>query len=171
MNVVVILLRLIHIFAGVFWAGASFVFLIVVLPTARAAGQEGMRFFVRLISGERYLRAIAISAGLTVLAGLILYFGDAGNNIGTFMAYGFGMALTIGGIAGLIAFAIGITILMPTSRRIGALMNQIQSAGGPPSPAQQTQMQVLQMRSARGSIALTLLVTIAVAAMAIARYV
>lgn len=171
MDIVVIVLRLAHIFAGVFWAGTSLLFMAVIVPVARSMGPDGMRFFGRITSSERYLKVIAAAAGITVLAGLLLYLRHTGANPGAFMSSGFGAVITIGSVAGIAAFVVGIAVLAPTSRRAGALMHELEAAGGPPTPAQRELMQALQKRSALGSLILTLLLVVSVAAMAIARYV
>jgi uncharacterized membrane protein len=48
-----LLLRLIHILAGVFWVGAIFLIAGFLLPTARAMGREGGRFMQHLMLQRR----------------------------------------------------------------------------------------------------------------------
>jgi len=50
---IMIVLRVIHIICGVFWAGTVMVMAWFVLPTAQALGQPGGAFMQRLMFGQR----------------------------------------------------------------------------------------------------------------------
>ena len=58
----------------------------------------------------------------------------------------------------------------PTARQIAALGQEMQAAGGPPSPTQMAKMKALQQRLHNAGIVDAVLLGIAVAGMAIARY-
>ncbi len=49
MTTLVILLRLVHIFSGVFWVGGSAVSLLYLFPVANALGPDGAKFMQGLI--------------------------------------------------------------------------------------------------------------------------
>ena len=68
-----LILRLIHILAGVFWVGAIFLIAGFLLPTARATGREGGRFMQHLMLQRRLPIFLAIAMLLTVLSGFALY--------------------------------------------------------------------------------------------------
>jgi hypothetical protein len=65
----------------------------------------------------------------------------------------------------------GVTINMPTAKRLGDLMTSIQASGSPPSPEQRARVQVLQARLGKAVRAVAALLVLATAAMAVARYV
>ncbi len=49
----VVLLRLVHIGAGVFWVGSVFTFFVFVQPAAVAVGPDGQRFTYELLHHRR----------------------------------------------------------------------------------------------------------------------
>jgi hypothetical protein len=97
MNYLVIVLRLIHIGAGVFWVGSSIVFGAFIGPGIAATAEAGQKFMVHLVTKARIDRAILVSAILTVLAGSALYTIDAGGIDTPWTHSGPGMGFGIGG--------------------------------------------------------------------------
>ena len=91
-----ILLRLIHILGGLFWAGAMVLLAGFLIPTVRATGREGGRFMQILMQQQRLQFYLGLAAGLTVLSGLTLYVRMAAATHGAWagtrprMAYGCG---------------------------------------------------------------------------------
>ena len=73
MDVYLIILRILHIAAGVFWVGAAALFFFFVEPTVKALGPTGGAFMGHLSKVKRMPLVILMSAGLTVLAGILLY--------------------------------------------------------------------------------------------------
>ena len=61
MDIVMIVLRLIHIVTGVFWVGGSFLLLSYIVPAADAAGPAGGQFMQRLM--QRGLTRAGTAAG------------------------------------------------------------------------------------------------------------
>ena len=72
MHAVMIVLRLVHILLGVFWAGTLLFVATFLEPSLRAAGPEGGRVMQRLLQ-RRYLDIMPVIAALTIATGLILY--------------------------------------------------------------------------------------------------
>jgi uncharacterized membrane protein len=169
MNAITIILRLIHIFAGVFWVGSSLTLVGFVEPAARAIGPEGAKFMQRLTGQTRFTFFAALSAPLTVLAGLVLYWQDSGFRPEWILTPS-GLGFTVGGLAGIAAFVLGAAIIGPTAGQIAALGKEIQAAGGPPTPAQATKMHTLQEKLHRIGVWGAALLALAVVAMATARY-
>lgn len=165
MQFILIILRLIHIAAGAFWAGSGLMIALVLLPGVRKTGPGGeQRLPMAAIS-----QAMSLAAVLTTVAGLLLY-------ILLFrFAWGWivtppGIGLTLGSVAGLAAFLLGLLSTGPTAARIGVLAGQIQAAGGPPKPEQMAELGRLQAKLATSSTVSTILTTIALVLMAVARY-
>lgn len=167
MDFAIIILRLAHIFGGVFWVGAAWIGAIYLEPTARALGPEGGKFIGYMITVRRYSIAIMIAAALTLLAGWGLWF----------MLYGVpslstnpGLVFFIGGIVGLIAGGIG-GATGSTGGKLARLGGEIAQQGKPPTPEQQAQMRALQGRMRQYGVWAAILTSIALFLMAIARHV
>src|SRR3989475_12995659 len=65
-----ILLRVIHILSGVFWAGATFFLVGFLQPVVAASGPEGGRLMQRLTSQKRFQMAMPVAAGLNIPSSL-----------------------------------------------------------------------------------------------------
>jgi len=107
MNVLMIVLRVIHIFSGVFWVGVSFFNLGFLQPTVQATGNEGQKVMQHLTSHTRFTVTAYTAATLTLLSGWIMYWNLFGFRLSV-LSLGYGLFLTIGGIAGTIAWLIAI---------------------------------------------------------------
>ena len=62
MNLLIIVLRLIHILAGVFWLGGSFMSAIFLTPAVAATGESGQKFMGHLITKGRMTARITIES-------------------------------------------------------------------------------------------------------------
>jgi hypothetical protein len=167
----IIILRIIHILAGVFWAGAAFMVAAFLEPNARALGPEGGRFMQRLVGQMRMTTIILTAAFLNVLAGIWLYWIFSGRFQVNWITSGRGLALTIGALAAIVTFILGLAVTRPTLLRMGALGREMQGADGPPKPEQMAAMQALQKRLATVGRAGAILLVITVIGMAVARYI
>src|SRR2546428_12661025 len=94
-----ILLRVIHILSGVFWAGATFFLVGFLQPVVAASGPEGGRLMQRLTSQKRFQMAMPVAAGLAIPSGLPLYGrGSAGVPI-ALVNLGAGLVLGVSSVA------------------------------------------------------------------------
>ena len=165
MQFVMVVLRLAHIGAGAFWVGSGLMLVLVILPALRRSGAEaGQRLPMAQIS-----QAMAISSLITTIAGVILYILVSGF-AGPWMASPMGIGLSIGAVAGLAAFLVGLLSTGPTSSRMGELGARLQAAGGPPAPEQLAEMRQLQAKLNTSSMWSVILSTLSLAFMAVARY-
>ena len=167
----IIVLRLLHIVAGVFWAGASFVVVGFVEPTASATGPEGGRFLQAFASRSGYSPSMTGAGLLTIVAGLWLMWLDSGGFQPAWMASGMGVALSVGALAGLAAAVVGLGLQSRNAMRLGAVAKSVQGQPGGPTPAQAAEMLALWDRLRSGGRWAAGFLAIAVAAMAVARYV
>ena len=71
MDATIILLRVIHILSGVFWAGATFFLVGFLQPVVAASGPEGGRLMQRLTSQKRFQMAMPVAAGLAVIGAVV----------------------------------------------------------------------------------------------------
>ena len=172
MTTYLLVLRIIHILGGAFWAGAAFMLAGYVAPAVREAGQAGTQFMQGLLGKTRFLSVIAVASGLNVLSGLLLYWRLSGNriNLEWITTSGTGMAFTIGGLAGLAALVIGMAVQNRGSRKILAIGRAIQASGGPPTPEQAAEIQSIQESVGRAGVWTSILLVIALLGMASARY-
>ena len=164
-----IILRLIHIFAGVFWAGVAFFIALVFTPAIAKMGPEGGRFMQQFAQQTQISKYMSLAALLTTIPGILLYIIDSGFRP-AWMTTGIGVGWTIGGLAGIAAFLHGGLVTGRTSNRIAQLGQEIAAAGGPPSPVQLAEMGQLQAKMREAGIVSAVLLAVAVLGMTVARY-
>ena len=168
---VVVILRLIHILSGVFWVGSIIFLGRFVMPTIRTMGPAGGAFMTHLTTVLKLPRAQFGAALLTILSGLSLEWHDSIGLQSEWLRSRAGMAFGTGGGLAIIAFLIGVSVSLPASKRMGALLAEIQAKGGTPDAAQAAEVKRLQQRLGNALRAVMLLLVLATAAMAVARYV
>jgi len=166
MNSLLVILRLVHIFAGVFWAGTTFLFYFVLGPAINATGDVGKKFVAYLLTKAHFTAIVASAAGLAVLAGASLYWIDSRGLTSLWMTSGAGLGFGIGGFAGLIAFIFGILF----GRNNEALLKIGSQIQGPPTPEQLAAIQAVQQRQKVVGPILVISMILAVAFMSAARY-
>jgi uncharacterized membrane protein len=164
-----LLLRLIHILAGVFWAGSAFVLAGFLIPTVRETGAEGGRFMGHLVTRRRLPVFIGIAMLLTVLSGLTMYGRTAAATHGTWPGTAPGIGYGVGGLAALLGGIIGMGVSGAAAKRMSAIGQSV-GATGRPSPEQLAEIQRLQGRMQLGGRIAAGLIAVAVIAMATARY-
>jgi flagellar biosynthesis protein FlhB len=136
-----------------------------VAPTIGATGESGQRFVGHLMNNLKFSNRMAIAAGLTILAGLILYGLDARAGE-AWLRSSFAIGLGIGALFALVGFIFGIMIGR-TAKAMAQLGSQIQ---GKPSANQLAQIQAIQRRQATFSMLAAITLVLATVFMAIARY-
>ena len=142
MNLLMIVLRVIHIFSGVFWVGVSFFNLGFLQPTVQATGNEGQKVMQHLTSRTRFTVTAYTAATLTMLSGWTMYWSLFGFRLSV-LSSGYGLFLTMGGIAGTIAWLIAIILVRRVLGRMETIGGAIQAQGGPPTPEQASQLQAI----------------------------
>jgi len=165
MTYLIWLLRIIHIGAGVFWVGGTLIMTFFLGPTIGATGEAGQKFVGHLMNNLKFSNRMATAAGLTILAGLILFGLDARAGA-AWLRSGFATGLGIGAAFALIGFAFGIMI----GRTTKAMADLGATFQGPPSPGQMAKMQEIRKRQATYSNISATALILAVIFMAIARY-
>lgn len=130
---VLILLRLIHITAGVLWAGAAIAYFFFVEPAVKGLGPARPKFMQDLIDKLHYPLFMNTVSLLTILAGAALFWHASGGLQPAWITSGPGLGFTIGSITAIVVFGIGFFMIRPRAERLGALGRAIASAGGPPT--------------------------------------
>ena len=111
-----------------------------------------------------------MSALLTMAAGIWLFLIDMSLSQGAFMKTGSGMMFGTGAVFAILAFAVGMAVNLPASKRLAAVGAAAAARGGPPTPEEQAELQRLQGRMSTASNIVMVLLVLATGAMAIARY-
>lgn len=165
-----IALRLVHILAGVFWAGAVFFVASMLLPAMRDSGPAAGPVMRQIIAVRRFPAVATTAALLTVISGIWMYWRDTSISDGAFARSTAGMTYGLGGIAAILTVILAAVVQGPTSKKMGQLSAAIAASGGPPSAEQAATLQKLQARLTFGARAAAALLGITVITMAIARY-
>ncbi len=169
MNVLMIVLRVIHILSGIFWVGFAIFNLAFLQPTIAATGAEGQKTLQYLMRKTRLMTTVYIAATLTMLTGLI-QLGVISNMQHTFINSGWGLTITLGSLSGIVAWFNAIHFIRGIFNKMGVLGMEIQSSEGPPDPDKLGEMQALVQKLGKvGKTALVFMI-IAVIGMAAARY-
>ena len=170
METYMIILRVLHIFAGVLWAGWAFAMVGFIEPASRAAGPEGGKFMQTLIGRTRLLPTMMVAPVVVILTGLLMYWPVSGGLNGRWIVSGAGLALTIKSLAGILAFVSALVIVRPAAERLAALSKEMQSAGKPPSPQQLAELSVLGERISKGGLYAAILLAVTLFGTAVARF-
>jgi len=157
---------------GIAWGGALFVLVIFLQPTAKAVGPAAGPFMRELLGVRHLTDWLLRIAGATIVAGGFLYWRDMQERggLGDFLGSAFGLWLTIGAVAAIVAVAIGGALTKPTLERSLAVGAQIAQAGDQPPPGLVQELAALQARGRSLAILNLALVSLAAFAMSTARY-
>ena len=167
---VALVLRLVHIVLGVFWAGTIFFLVLYLAPAIGRVGPDGGKVLAQ-ISGARFFEVMPLVALVTILSGLWLMWILSGGFAAAFFASPWGLALTVGGAASVVAFLIGTMVMRPTTRRLLELGPRLGAATSEEERrALDAEMVGLRRRSRTASRWVAVLLLVAVAGMAAARY-
>ncbi len=170
MDLLVITLRLLHIVLGVFWAGALIFVALFLVPSVQDVGPDGAKVMAAL-QRRRFMDVMPIVAGLTILSGLWLYWRLSGGPHRAWVTSPLGLALGVGGLLAVIAFVVGVGVMRPAVMRAGPLAQAAaQMPEGSDRSAQLAVVQQLRRRSASAGRVVAVLLALATALMAVARY-
>jgi uncharacterized membrane protein len=168
---VVLILRVVHILFGVFWAGAVFTVALFVQPAIAASGPEGGKVMGALVK-RRILDLVPVAAVVAILSGLWLYSRDSSGFQAAWMGSPMGMALGTGAALALVAFAIGMLVMRASTLKamaLGQAAAQLTDAAA--REAAMRPVQALRRRAALAARTVAALLALTVIAMAVARYV
>lgn len=162
-------LRLLHILSGAFWFGSVMFIARFLLPSLGAAGPGAGPVMVQL--NQRRLPLALMGAGfINVASGIWLMFLVSGGALGVWMRSPMGRTLGIGGGFAILAMIVGMILNPPAAKRLGEIGAAAAKRGGPPPPEEVAEVARLQKRIALGSMLAAAFLTLAVSAMALARY-
>ena len=170
MDLILVVMRLVHIGLGVFWAGTMIFNAIFLGPSVRDAGPDGAKVMGGLMR-RRFMDVMPAVAVLNILSGLWLYWKMSDGFQPAYMRSVSGMTFGTGGLLAILAFAIGMSVVRPAMLNAMALGPTIAQASPAEREALMAQVQALRGRAAGAGKMVAILLGLAVAAMAVARYV
>jgi len=165
-----LVLRFVHVIASVCWAGGAIIFFLFVEPTAKALAPTGMQFVQHMVTKRRYSIFMALTSTLTVLTGALLLWQVASSEWLSYLQTGRGLGFSLGSVVGVVVYFIGMFGVKPRAEKLAKIGQEIQAAGGPPTPAQGAELHKLDKEMSRLGYADFLLVALSLALMATARY-
>ena len=159
-------LRIVHILAGIFWVGGALMMAFFIGPTVGATAEAGQKFVGHLMGNLKFSNRLAAAAGLTILAGFILYWIDSDGFTSPWMTSGAGRGFGIGAGFALVGLVFGILV----GRTTQAMLQLGAQVQGKPSPEQLRQIEALRKKQITYSNINVVVLVLAVIFMAIARY-
>jgi hypothetical protein len=166
-----IVLRLFHIGGGALWFGSAFLFAGFIGPAAAETAPASGVLMSDVIKKRRATEVIKWLAITTVIAGWAIWLKYATQiGVGDWVTSSFGLVLTIGGLLATAAAYFGITGIGNNVEKLVEIGDQVAASGGPPTPEQGAQMAHLGAEIKKHSRIDLVLLFLAVAAMATARY-
>ena len=164
-----IILRLLHIACGVFWAGAAIYLAAFVAPAVKALGPDGGKFMQQLAKTNKLPLVMTIAATTSIVAGILLLWKLSAGFQYDWMVSKHGLNLNAGVLLGIIAYLEGLLVTRPTILKINALGAQLAS-GGPPSQEQLQLMNGYRQKVITANNIAAFLLAFTVIAMSLVRY-
>jgi len=167
-----VVFRIVHILAGVFWVGSVFMLVVFIQPSAAAIAPAGAPFMSELLSKRRLVDRIIALGSITIAAGLVLYWHDWHQypSLSDWIRSHFGATLTVGMVFAIAALVVGLAVTRPNMTRFLSLGRQVAESGAPPTSEVGAEIGAIQATlktAARVSFGFLI---VAVLAMATARY-
>ena len=166
-----LILRLLHILTGVFWAGTIFFMVLYLEPSARAAGPDAAKVMGG-IQKRGLMTVLPIVALLTILSGVDLYRRLSAGFEPAWINSRIGLTYGTGALASIIALTIGFFVMRPATIKAGQMAALIPTITDE-AERQRVQGTVAQLRGRSRSAlrVVAVLLAIAVITMAVGRYV
>lgn len=165
-----LLLRLIHVGFGALWVGMAVFTGLFLTPAIQDVGPDGGKVMAAL-QRRGIMTVLPVLALGTLLSGAWLYWRASVGLDSRFATSGIGLAFGIGGAVSLVAYVVGISVMRPSMMKAVALS---QPAGPDTSESERqrrlAEAQRLRQRAAAAGRLVAGLLLVALAAMAVARY-
>lgn len=161
-------MRIMHIFFGVFWVGASILFLFFIEPRLRTLGHDiesrFMRALIPLISP-----VFGLSSFIIVGTGIVMVLRMRGGDLGMILATGWGIAILVGFIATVVAIIVGFGFSMPKGFRLKKLESNME--GRNPNENEQREIEEIFTRIRLVERVNIVLILVALFSMTVSRFV
>jgi hypothetical protein len=140
MDVVLLLLRIVHVGSAMTWFGGAIVGGFFLFPTAEALGRAGQPFMAELLNGRRLGVFFPIVASLTILSGASLYWRNSNGLSSPWVTSPSGLAFGVGGLAAIAAFVGGMALIGPSTAEQTAVRTELAASGGEPTDLQRQRL-------------------------------
>lgn len=168
MNGELIVLRLIHILGGIFWVGAGIFTTFFLMPALKDSGPAAAQVMMGL-QRRKLLVVMPLVAILTILTGIRLLM-IASRNFGPeFFNLPSGKVFAGSGLLALLAFIVGMAVQRPSMSKV-ANLNSMAVSDEVNRTRILEEIQAIQKRVVLAGRVTTILIAIAAAGMAVARY-
>lgn len=164
-----LVLRFAHVFFGALWVGMMAFMTFFLMPTLAEVGPDGAKVMAAL-QRRRIPLIMPVIALITLISGFWLFDRLAGGNHGALMRTPMGKAYAWGATAALLAFLIGMIVGRPAMIRSMKLAESLPTASPEERAARMVEMQRLRARGTAVNRVVMALLLIALAVMAVARY-
>jgi hypothetical protein len=166
----IVTLRLVHIISAAVWVGMVVFTSFFLGPAVQDTGPDGGKVMVAL-QRRGVMTVIPILGLATILPGIWLYW-RASVGQPAYMTSPVGLTFGIGGLLAIAAFALGISVMRPSMMRAMRLAQEMAAITSEQDRAARMQeIGRLRARGAAAGRAVAVLLLLATAAMAAARYV
>ncbi len=170
MDLLIVTLRLLHVVGGAVWVGMMVFMVAFLVPAIADSGPEGGKVMTA-VQRRGLLTAIPVIALVTILSGLLLYWRVSAGFAAAFIRSPTGLTLAVGAAAAVLAFLIGIAVTRPAMLRAAALAQRAAASAEAERAPLLAEAQRHRTRGIAVSRLVVLLLVLATAAMAVARYV
>jgi uncharacterized membrane protein len=170
MHATIILLRILHILSALFWVGTLLFMTFYLFPTLATVGPAGDSVMAGL-QKRGMLVALPVAGIVAILSGAGLMWAVSGGNFGAWASTSVGRAFSMAGGLAILAFLIGVIVARPTGEKMIQTSKAMNAATtSSERSALQATLTGLQKRLAATTISVAVLVLLAAAGMAVARY-
>lgn len=124
-----VILLVIHLSSVITWMGAAVLFVSVIGPSLQKLNPQSRADFLLEVL-PKFARLIRISSIAALVAGILLlgYIGSIDTNL---MPSGLGLLLLFsGGVLGLVAFIVAMTVVLPSSSKLLQLLTKMRETPG-----------------------------------------
>jgi hypothetical protein len=170
MDILIAVLRAVHIVGGVIWAGWAFSLALFIQPAVAAMGQQGGSFMQAVTQRTQLVKVMSYTSLAVILSGIWLLWIVSSGFSSLYMGSTHGITLSIGVLLGILAYGHGMSYMRPRAARMGQIGAAIAASGQPPTPEQLAEMGRISGEIQSGSKLTAWILGITVLTMAIHRY-
>jgi uncharacterized membrane protein len=170
MTGMIVLMRVIHILCGVYWAGAIFFVVNFLEPSVREVGPDGGKVMAA-IQRRGYMTVMPAIALLTIASGFWLLWQASAGFSRAYMMAPIGHTYLTGAVAAIVALGIGLGVMRPKILAAGALMATMGDLDEAARGEAMQKIQKLRLGARRAGQTVAVALVLAVLTMAVGRYV
>jgi len=169
MDLLIIVLRGIHVVGGALWVGAMVFIAFALGPAVEEAG-PGAAMIMPALQRRGVMTVLPLLGLATVVSGLGLLWVVGGGDLAGFLGTPTGLALGLGGFAALVAFLIGILVARPATMGAAAIFQTLASAPPGEQAGRLAAATELRTRGIKAGRYVAILLLLSATGMAVARY-